>query len=122
MDDEEHRRKHDRDQFNLYPPLFSADMHNLRVAAWNRDRRGKSLRVQRRLDPLAADAVLARAARDLDLELHHRIMQCATLSVLVVHCNNWLPRSCRPLHRHHGVLPAQAAMGGLLLRREYGTS
>ena len=57
VDDEEHRRKHDRDQFNLHTSLISADMHDLRVAACIRDRRGKSLLVQRLLDPRAADAV-----------------------------------------------------------------
>ncbi len=109
VDDEEHRRKHDRDQFNLHTSLISADMHDLRVAACIRDRRGKSLLVQRLLDPRAADAVLARAARDLDLELHDPILQCTTLSGQVVHCNHWLPRSCSPRHRHHSVLAAQAA-------------
>ena len=88
VDDEEHRRKHDRDQFNLHTSLISADMHDLRVAACIRDRRGKSLLVQRLLDPRAADAVLARAARDLDLELHDPILQCTTLSGQVVHCNH----------------------------------
>ena len=63
VDDEEHRRKHDPDQFDLYTPIVSADMHDLRVTASYRDRRGKGLRVQRLLDPRAADAMFARCSR-----------------------------------------------------------